>query len=302
MKNLSLLLFITISIFSCKKERKTNSEEKSNKEEIVIETKLEKLAGDFIFTEGPAADAEGNVYFTDIPENKIYKWTVDDKLEVFQEETGGANGLYFDADGNLLICEGREGLISSIDPEGNYTQIATTYNGNRFNQPNDLWADGNGGVYFTDPKYSDDLQLPQNGMHVFYIHPDRTEVTRVCDDLVKPNGIIGSLDGKVLYVTDPGASKTYKYDIKAEGSLANKTLFLNVGGDGMTIDTEGNIYLTTDGKKAIDVFSKEGELIDSIAVPEQPSNVSFGGKDLNELYITARTSLYRVEVNKKGMN
>lgn len=302
------LFFIATAllIVSCKNDSKTKSQQENKSSEIseykeISFQKAEKLAGDFVFTEGPAVDTEGNVYFTDIPENKIYIWTTDGELETFRENTGGSNGLYFDKDKNLLACEGQKGIIASISPEGDYTPIASQYKGKRFNQPNDIWANGDGGAYFTDPKYSEDTKLPQGGMHVYFINKERTEVTRVTEDLVKPNGLIGTPDGKTLYITDPGAGKTYKYSIEKDGSLSNKTLFVDVSGDGMTIDNEGNVYLTTDGKKAIDIFTKEGELINSISIPEQPANVCFGGKDMNQLYITARTSLYRVETNKKGV-
>lgn len=301
MKNV-IYIIISILLISCKNNSTNKSQEVADEPEAIINGKVEKLASGFMFTEGPATDSEGNVYFTDIPDNKILKWTTEDQLETFRENSNGANGLYFDKEGNLLICEGQKGQITSLSPEGDYKPIATEYNGNRFNQPNDIWADGKGGVYFTDPKYGDDLELPQGSMQVYYANSKPTEVTRVTEDLIKPNGLIGTPDGKTLYITDPGAGKTYKYSIQENGLLADKTLFVNLSGDGMTIDKSGNVYLTTDGKKAIDVFSPEGELITSIAIPEQPSNVSFGGEGKNELYITARTSLYRVELNKEGVN
>ncbi len=193
--------------------------------------------------------------------------------------------------------------ITATSPDGNYRPIATEYNGKRFNQPNDLWPDPKGGVYFTDPKYGgDDDELFQDGMHVYYISPDHSSVIRVCDDLEKPNGILGTPDGKTLYVTDAQAEKTYKYDIQQDGSLTNKTLFVDIGCDGMTIDKEGNLYMTTSGKQAVDIFSPSGELLESIEVPEKPSNVCFGGKDRDQLYITARTSIYRVELDTEGVD
>jgi gluconolactonase len=296
-----LYLFIALSILSCKKDSKIESQEKSVQTNSIEQKDIEKLAGGFSFTEGPAADTEGNVYFTDIPENKIYVWTTEDKLETFREHTGGANGLFFDKEGNLLVCEGQKGQLISISPEESDLIVATKYNGKRFNQPNDVWADGKGGAYFTDPKYNGNLELTQGSMQVYYVNSSRDEVKRVTEDLVKPNGLIGTPDGETLYITDPGAGKTYKYNIQKDGTLADKTLFADVGGDGMTIDDEGNVYLTTDGKKAIDIFSKKGQLINSVNIPEQPANVCFGGKAKNHLFITARTSLYRVEVNKKGV-
>lgn len=303
MKNIILLL-IAFTLISCvNKPGKNNHQKNEYKSKTVIVKEVEKLAGDFKFTEGPAVDAKGNVYFTDIPDNLILIWTLDNKLDTFRINSGHANGLYFDKDENLLACEGEKGQITSTSPDGDYTSLATEYNGKRFNQPNDIWPDGKGGVYFTDPKYgSEDKELPQDGMHVYYINPDHTSVIRVCDDFEKPNGVIGTPDGKILYVTDAQAGKTYKYDIQKDGSLANKTLFVEFGCDGMTIDKAGNVYLTTSGKHAVDIFSPSGELLESIVIPEKPSNLCFGGKDRNQLYITARTSIYRVELDTEGVD
>ncbi len=303
MKNITLLL-IAFALLSCvNKPVKNNNQKNEDKSETVVVKEVEKLAGDFKFTEGPAVDAKGNVYFTDIPDNLILIWTLDNKLDTFRLNSGHANGLYFDKDENLLACEGEKGQITSTSPNGDYTSIATEYDGKRFNQPNDIWPDGKGGVYFTDPKYGgEDAELPQDGMHVYYINPDHTSVIRVCDDFEKPNGVLGTPDGKILYVTDAQAGKTYKYDVQKDGSLANKTLFVEFGCDGMTIDKAGNLYLTTSGKQAVDIFSPSGELLESIVVPEKPSNLCFGGKDRNQLYITARTSIYRVELDTKGVD
>jgi len=303
MKNITLLL-IAFALISCTNR---SAEKKVQKDDAQLESfivsELEKLAGGFTFTEGPAVDAQGNVYFTDIPNHLILIWTLDDKLDTFRINSGRANGLYFDKDENILVCEGEKGQITSTSPDSDYKAIATQYNGKRFNQPNDIWPDGKGGVYFTDPKYDDeDTELPQDGMHVYYINPDHTSVIRVCDDFEKPNGVLGTPDGKILYVTDAQAGKTYKYDVQEDGSLANKTLFVESGCDGMTIDKAGNVYLTTSGKQAVDIFSPLGELLESIVVPEKPSNLCFSGKDRNQLFITARTSIYRVELDTEGVD
>ena len=211
--------------------------------------------------------------------------------------------MYFDKDENLLVCEGEKGQITSISPTGEYKVIASEYAGKRFNQPNDLWSDPKGGVYFTDPKYGgEEDTLPQDGMHVYYLTPDHNSVIKVCDDFEKPNGVLGTPNGEVLYVTDSQAGKTYKYAIQEDGSLIDKTLFVAVGCDGMTIDKTGNVYLTTNGKQAVDIFSPAGELLESIKVPQQPSNLCFGGKERNQLFITARTSIYRVEMNAQGVD
>ncbi|MFB0525001.1 MAG: SMP-30/gluconolactonase/LRE family protein [Phycisphaerae bacterium] len=268
--------------------------------ESVVEpgAEIEKLAGNFKFTEGPAADAEGNIFFTDIPNNRIHKWSLDGKLSAFREDSGGANGLFFDKEGNLIACEGGGRQLVSIDPKGNVTVLADKYEGKRFNSLNDLWIDPKGGIYFTDPRYGrsrDDME--QEGEHVYYLAPDRKKVIRVIDDMVRPNGIVGTPDGKLLYVTDPGGNKTFVYTIDKDGTLSNKKLFAPEGSDGMTIDNEGNVYLTT---KVVAIYNSKGEKIETINVPEQPANVCFGGEDKRTLFITARTSLYSIKMRVKG--
>lgn len=300
MKIVKLMMLISL-LFACKQVTQEEDKTSDNATEQLIFGKVQKLTGDFKFTEGPAADQDGNVYFTDIPEQKIWIWTTAQELKIYRENTGGANGLFFDAKQNLLACEGYRGQISSTKPNGEYSILAATFMGVRFNQPNDIWPDGKGGVYFTDPEYNETPSLPQKGMHVYYIQPENGEIIRVCEDLVKPNGLMGTTDGKTLYITDHGDDKTYSYTINKEGTLTNKSLFANVGGDGMTIDKDGHIYLTTTNKKAIDVFSPQGKLIATIDFPEQPSNVAFGGKNNDELFVTARTSLYKVKTNTYGI-
>ena len=259
--------------------------------------KVEKLAGDFSFTEGPAADAQGNVYFSDIPNNRIHKWSLDGKLSTFSENSGGANGLYFDKDGNLLACEGDGRRLVSTDIKGNVTVLADKYEGKKFNSLNDLWIDPKGGIYFTDPRYGNRDSMEQDGEHVYYLSPNHKKLVRVIDDMVRPNGIIGTPDGKTLYVTDHGDGKTFTYRINWDGTLRGKELIAPEGSDGMTIDNEGNIYLTTSG---VTVYDKQGNKVETIDVPERPANVTFGGKDNQTLFITARTSLYSVRMRVKG--
>ncbi len=259
--------------------------------------KVEKLAGGFNFTEGPAADAQGNVFFTDIPNNRIHKWSSDDKLTTFRENSGGANGLYFDKDGNLLACEGGGRRLISINPKNQVTVLADNYQDKKFNSLNDLWIDPNGGIYFTDPRYGNRDNMEQDGEHVYYLSADRKNVIRVIDDMVRPNGIIGTPDGKLLYVADHGGRKTFVYTINQNRTLSNKKLFAPEGSDGMTIDNEGNVYLTTN---AVVVYNAKGQKIETIRIPEGPANVTFGGKDNQTLFITARTSLYSVRMRAKG--
>lgn len=269
---------------------------------IVPRAKVVKLAGGFKFTEGPAADAQGNIFFTDQPNNLIHKWSVDGKLSVFHSSPARANGLYFDKDGNLLACADLNNELWSIDPDGNVTVLVKDYRNKKLNGPNDLWIDPKGGIYFTDPFYRRPYwnrgPMEQDGQHVYYLTPNRKELIRVADDLVQPNGIIGTPDGKLLYVADIRAKKTYVYTINDDGTLSNKALFAREGSDGMTIDSEGNVYLTT---KDVSVYDPQGRNIQRIRVPERPANVCFGGRNKQTLFITARTSLYSLRMLVKGV-
>lgn len=259
--------------------------------------KVSKLAGEFAFTEGPAADAEGNVVFSDIPNDRILKWSTDGKLTTLRDNSGGANGLFFDREGNLLACEGKARRVTSMDPSGKITVLADSYNGKKLNSPNDLWIDPAGGVYFTDPRYGNMEGMEQDGFHVYYISPDRKTVTRVIDDLVKPNGVLGTADGKLLYVADPGDQKTYVYQIESPGKLTNRKQIAPQGSDGMTLDERGNLYLTGAG---VVVYSPQGEKLLEIDLPERPANVCFGGKNNKTLFITARTGFYSVPMEVGG--
>lgn len=259
--------------------------------------KVEKLADGFIFTEGPAVDADGNVFFTDIPNSRIHRWSTDGKLSTFRENTGRANGLFFDRDGNLLCCEGGARQLTSVTPEGKVTVLANDYDGKKLNSPNDLWIDPQGGIYFSDPRYGDMSDLEQDGFHVYYLSPDRKKLTRVVDDMVKPNGVLGTKDGKLLYVADAGDGKTYVYKILGSGQLGERKLIAPVGSDGMTLDEHGNLYLT---RGAVRVYSPSGESLGTIEVPEGPANVVFGGKDRKTLFITARKGFYAIPMKVRG--
>jgi gluconolactonase len=259
---------------------------------------MKKLAGGFQFTEGPAADKDGNVYFTDIPNNRIHVWNTGGESRTFMEDSGGANGLFFNREGNLLACHGGARRLVSISPDKKVTVLADSYNGKKLNSPNDLWVDGDGGVYFSDPRYGSEEGLEQDGFHVYYLSPDGKTLTRVIDDLTKPNGVLGTADGKWLYVADAGGGKTYVYAIEGSGKLGERKLFAEQGSDGLTRDERGNVYLTQ--REGLNVYSPEGKLLETIHVPESPSNVTFGGPDGKTLFITARTALYVLPMKVQG--
>jgi gluconolactonase len=264
--------------------------------------KVEKLAGDFKFTEGPASDAEGNVFFTDQPNNRILKWSVDGKLSTYLEPSGRSNGLCFDRQGNLWACADEKNELWRIDPAGKIAVVVREHQGKILNGPNDIWLRSDGGAYFTDPLYPRPYWIQgsvERGPEVvYYLPPDGKKLLCVADDLKKPNGIIGTPDDKTLYVADIGGNKTYVYDIQPDGTLTNKKLFCQLGSDGMTIDERGNVYLTG---KGVTVFDKTGKQIEHIDVPESwTANVCFGGKDRQTLFITASKGFYGVRMNVKG--
>jgi len=252
------------------------------------------------FTEGPAADALGNLYFSDIyteGTDTIYKWSVLNQLSVFRTDSGGANGLCFDAKGNLLACEGDNGRLVSIGPQTNIVVLTGTYGPSRYNEPNDLWIDPSGGVYFTDPVFFTN-QTTQEGECIYYLKPDTSSVLRVVSDMIRPNGLVGTTDGKTLYIADWGASIVCRYGVNADGTLTNKTAFANVKCDGMTMDSEGKIYLT---EKAVLIYDAGGGLLEQIEVPERPTNLEFGGSDRKTLFITTDAgSLYSIRMRVRG--
>ena len=264
--------------------------------------KVEKLAGDFSFTEGPAPDKKGNVYFTDQPNDRIMVWSTKGELSTFMQPSGRSNGLFFDKKGFLWSCADEKNEIWKISADKNVEVVVSGFEGKLLNGPNDLWVAPGGGIYITDPfyrrKWWNHTDMPQEKQCVYYLEPDLKTLKLVADDLLQPNGIVGTPDGKTLYVADIRANKTWSYTINQDGSLGNKTLFCEMGSDGMTIDIKGNLYLTG---KGITVFNKSGKQLGNIAVPENwTANVCFGGKERKSLYITASKGIYRIRTETKG--
>ncbi|HEX6984671.1 MAG TPA: SMP-30/gluconolactonase/LRE family protein, partial [Planctomycetaceae bacterium] len=266
---------------------------------------VKKVHGGLQFTEGPAWDGQGLLYFTDIPADRIHK-TDGQKLEVFVEPAGHCNGLMIDAAGTVYACSMDGALVSFDAKTGEKTVLAGEYEGKRFNAPNDLVIDRAGGVYFTDPRFRAPEPWPQ-GIEAVYYRDANGTVTRVIDGLNQkaPNGVILSPDEKTLYVVCSMQAEVMAYPVEAPGKLGEGKAFASLkqrtggsgsgpgsGGDGLTVDAKGNLYITSG--LGVQVFSPEGKLLGVIELPEQPANVTFGGPDRKTLYATARTSLYAV--------
>jgi gluconolactonase len=265
--------------------------------------KPELVSKQFSFTEGPAVDKKGNIYFTDQPNDKIWKYDTEGKLSLFLDKTGRSNGLYIDKKGNIIACADAENELWSINPSKAVTVLMNNYEGKKMNGPNDLWLDRKGGIYFTDPYYQRDYWTRKVGeldkQQVYYLAPGKKEPVVVAGDFTRPNGIVGSKDGKTLYVADIGAGKIYKYQVNKDATLTNRELFASQTADGITLDREGNLYAAGNG---VTVYNAQGQKIAHIPIPEKwTANLCFGGKNRDILFITASTAVYTLRMRVKGI-
>lgn len=300
-----LMITINFSVSALSKPIKiNNSDTVVRKSNLIADgAKPQLISKQFSFTEGPAADKNGNIFFTDQPNDKIWKYDVNGKLSVFMDKTGRSNGLYFDKKGNLIACADEQNQLWSISPQKKITVLVNDFEGKKLNGPNDLWIDAKGGIYITDPYYQRDYwtrKKPElDGEKVYYLPKGKKQLTMVADHFTRPNGIVGTPDGKFLIITDIGDGKTYRYEVNADGTLTNRQLFVAKGADGMTLDEQGNLYLSGNG---VTVFNPEGKLIEHIDIPEKwTANVCFGGKNRDLLLMTAMQTIYILQMKVKGV-
>lgn len=264
---------------------------------------VETVAEGFKFAEGPARAPNGDLYFVDFRANKILRWDVEvGKLSTVTDDSYGVNGMQFDGHGRLLGCQGDKRRVVAMNAaSGKVLEVlADNFGGKRFNNPNDLWIDPRGGVYFTDPAYSrKQSELELDGRHVYYVRPGDKQVLQVTTEFHTPNGIVGTPDGKLLYITDRRLNRTWRYKIEENGTLTGRELFCKVGADGMTLDALGNLY-TTPQANAIRVFDPAGKELPAIPLPTPASNVCFAGKDGRTLFITSIKALYSIPMSVTG--
>ncbi len=293
------------------------------------DAQLERVYTGASFTEGPAAGPDGAIYFSDIPGDapgSILRFDPrTGKTTVFRRPSGKSNGLAFDPTGRLVACEGANHggrRVSVTQPDGTVETLADRYNGRRFNSPNDLCIDPQGRVFFTDPRYVGDEPMELPFQSVYRIDPDG-RVTRIVQDVEKPNGIGLSPDYKTLYVVEhnnvavrepngrvrPGTKALYAYPLRPDGSVGARRTVVSYtprpGLDGICLDRDGNIYaaLRDPAAPGIHVYRPSGERIAWIRTPELPTNCTFGvGQESNVLYITAGGSLYRIRLNSRGQH
>jgi gluconolactonase len=267
---------------------------------------VQKLHGGLMFTEGPASDGKGNLYFSDVAGNKLYKSDSGGSLSVILDPSNNTNGLMVNAAGNIVACE-MAGRLIEVNPQTKDVKaLAAEYEGKRFNAPNDLSIDTGGGIYFTDPHFRAPMPLPQ-GVRAFYYRAPDGKVTRLDTVDTAPNGIRLSPDEKTLYVIPSMQAEMLAYTVETPGKVGQRRTFCTLkqaagktagGGDGMTIDSKGNLYITS--ALGIQVFDPAGKALGIIEFPEQPANCTFGGKDNKTLYVTARTSVYAAPMEASG--
>ncbi len=280
--------------------------------ESVVENGAEfvMVADGLKFSEGPAVYSSGTVWFSDYGTDKIYR-IIGGSAETVLENVGGPIGLHFDNEGSLYICAAKEHRIKKLPADviasssGPYSKeqlvvYSDRFDGKLLNSPNDIWVDKKGGVYFTDPRFAPlPEEVEQDGYHIYYIPAGSTKIIRAAVDLDKPNGIVGTHDGRLVYVTDTPVDKTFVYDVGNHGRLSGKRFFAEGGYDGMAVDVEGNVYITLE--HSIEVYNSSGEKIEALDVPGKPTNVCFGGDDRKTLYITARSKVFSLRMRIRGM-
>ncbi len=258
------------------------------------------------FTEGPVWHPEGYLVFSDIPADTIYRLT-DEGAREFRRPSGKSNGLAFDREGRLLACEHGNRRVSRTEADGTVVALATHYEGKRLNSPNDLCLHSDGSVYFTDPPYGLEGRKQELAFAgVFRIAPDGS-LSVLATDFTKPNGIALSPDERTIYVADTERQLVMAYDVSADGRLENQREFVRLktpnrwsGPDGMKVDVQGNLYVTSPG--GVWVYTPEGKLLTMIALPEIPTNCAFGGADGRTLYITAGDGVYAARVEHQGLD
>ena len=271
--------------------------------------KPERIVTDFNFTEGPVWHPDGYLLFSDIRDNTIYKWKPDGAVEKFRSPSGHSNGLTFDNQGRLIACEHSNRRVSRTEPDETVVTLINRNEGKRLNSPNDLVVKSDDSIYFTDPPYGLTASYGIPGKQelgfqgVYRLLPNSNSLELLVKDLYRPNGLAFSPNEKVLYVANTQGSKgIYAFDVKLDGTLENRRIFVKPSGwpDGIKVDIKGNLYVTSNSN-VLQIYDKTGKKIGKIITPERSTNCAFGGPDYKTLFITAQTSVYRVQLKIQGV-
>jgi gluconolactonase len=286
--------------------------------ELVDEdAELERLGTGFTFTEGPLWHPDGYLLFSDMPGDVRRRWDEENGVQEVANPSNKGNGMTWDLDGRLLVCEHVTSSVVRMDPDGEgggREVLATHYDGKELNSPNDVVVKSDGAIYFTDPTYG---RMPGFGIEreqdldfqgVYRIPPGGGDLQLLIDDFVQPNGLCFTADEKTLYINDTDRAHIRAFDVQDDGTIANGRVVaegigsgdLAIGDlvDGMKLDERGNIYVT--GPGGVCVFDPEGSQLGTIEVPENVGNINWGGPDWNWLFIAASTSMYRTKCNVSG--
>jgi gluconolactonase len=261
---------------------------------------IERADAGFRFTEGPVWSREGFLLFSDVPNNHIRKLVPGERSTDFRDDSHGANGNTYDAQGRLYTCESKTRRVVRMDKKGKIEVLAEKWEGKRLNAPNDIVVRKDGHIYFTDPAFGDQADTRELTFYGVYHITPKGAMSLIAKPAGRPNGIAFSPNGRILYVDNSDDRNVRAYDVDRNGEVSNERVVVsNIEGvpDGMKVDEKGNLYITG---KGIAVYSPEGKLLHTIEISETPANCAFGDPDFQTLYITARTSLYRVRLNVKG--
>jgi gluconolactonase len=261
---------------------------------------IDRILGGFRFTEGPAWSREGFLLFSDVPADKILKYVPGEKPSVFRENSNGANGNVFDAQGRLYSCESRTRRVVRMDKKGDIQVLAEKWEGKRLNAPNDIVVRKDGHIYFTDPAFGNQADTRELDFYGVYHITPKGELRLIAKPTGRPNGIAFSPNGRILYVANSDEHNVRAYDVDRNGEVSNERVVISgVDGvpDGIRVDEKGNLYVTA---KGVAIYDAQGKLTETIELAETPANCAFGDADLETLYITARTAVYRVRRNVKG--
>jgi gluconolactonase len=262
--------------------------------------RIERIAAGHRFTEGPVWSREGFLLFSDVPQDLILQWTPGKGVSRFRESSHGANGNTFDAQGRLYTCESRTRRVIRTDAKGRLEVLAERFEGKRLNAPNDIVVRRDGQIYFTDPAFGAQQEVRELDFYGVYHITPKGEIEAIARWQTRPNGIALSPDGRILYVANSDERKVYAFDLDRQGRASNPRVVISgIEGvpDGMAVDEKGNLYVTG---RAVFVYAPEGRLLATIEMPETPSNCAFGDPDFGALYVTARTSVYRIRLDVRG--
>ena len=262
---------------------------------------IDRVAAGYAFAEGPAWSPMGFLIFSDIPNNKLLQFTPGQPAGVYKENSNGATGNRFDAQGRLYTCESHSRRVTRIDKKGKVEILAERWQGKRLNAPNDLAVRKEGDVYFTDPAFGNQQDARElDFFGVFHI-TRKGELEVVAKPKGRPNGIALAPDGRTLYVSNSDERNVRAYDLDKSGAASNERVLISgIEGvpDGICVDEKGDLYVAA---KQVMAYSADGKAIGMIPTEETPSNCTFGDADLGSIYITARTSVYRARLDVKGI-